>query len=143
MIPVYLSHPLAASTSLARARNIRAAKRWLAWLVPRYDCAPIATWIMLADAWAAGKALDPIGVATVPPVRRPLGLAIDRELARLAGTVVMVGPSISAGMTLEALEAHTVVDLTGYAGPPTPSEYDRIDAYDRALADAGILRRIR
>lgn len=98
---VYVAHPLNAPTAGLREQNRERAQWWVGWLAKRYLVAPVADWILLAGEWPE------------TPDCRAAGLAIDRVLVELCGTIVLVGPRVSDGMRFEASWAKTVVDLTG------------------------------
>lgn len=100
-VPVYVAHPLNAPTAAERDANRARASRWVAWLAERYLVAPVADWILLAGQWP--ETAD----------WRAVGLAIDRVLVELCGTIVLCGPRVSPGMQFEAGWAKTIIDLTG------------------------------
>lgn len=81
-----------------RRENLEAAKEWVAWLAARYYIAPIADWILFAEQFPYGEGE---------------GLRVDLELVKLAGVVILCGPRISGGMSVERDWSRVVVDITG------------------------------
>lgn len=102
---IYLAHPLGAPTREGIEANRRSAATWAAWVSVRFLVAVTADWI-----WLTGELSE-------TPDNRAWGLECDKALVERCDELWMVGPSVSAGMLIEAeharLEGKPVYDLTG------------------------------
>jgi hypothetical protein len=127
LVPLYVAHPLSGSVMEQNLNRLNAAA-WVAWLAQRYYCAPVCTWITLASVWDESK--------------RDMGLAIDRVLVELVGTVVACGGHMSPGMRAECAWSTRVVDVTRHHCL-LPGLLDKVELWwlDSEMALAGILRR--
>ena len=126
LVPLYVAHPLGDGPE--REVNRKRAAIWVGWLADRYLCAPVCTWITIAEVW--------------PESKRELGLAIDRALVEFCKLVVLVGDHVSPGMMAESAWAEDVLDLT-FPGCQLPEhlDEDNLPAIDCIMQHAGINRR--
>lgn len=100
--PVYIGHPLSATTRAGIERNRANASRWVAWLSREFPIAPVCSWITLSGEWDE------------TPENRERGLEIDKALVRLCREFWGIGGRMSSGMLVESAVATVVHDLTGF-----------------------------
>lgn len=95
---VYLAHPVGAADAAGVARNLAAARRWLAVLLELWpEAALVVSWLPYLDVLEASGA------------SRRRGLRDDLAVVRRCDGIALCGPVVSSGMELElgaALEVH-------------------------------------
>jgi len=127
LVPIYVAHPLGSEVP-TRELNRGKAARWVAWLAERYLCAPVCTWITLAEVW--------------PETMRDVGLEVDFALVKLVDVVVLCGDHVSSGMRAESEWASLVIDVTRYhCSLPGLLGESECDWLDGEMARVGIERR--
>ena len=132
---IYFAHPVGAPTLEGVAANLASARRWLALLLEVWtDVALCAPWLPYLDV------LEDTGA------NRARGLRDDLAIARRCDGIVMCGPALSHGMSLE-LDAvrerrGMVLDLVGVDLDDHAAIVDRVQrATAAALEQLEELRR--
>jgi hypothetical protein len=105
-LATYVAHPLNSATRDGIRSNLAQGALWCAWLAEHFEIAPVAPWIHLAS------------VLEETPENRAMGLECDIATLAVCAELWLLGPRVSPGMRIEALEAFArgkpVRDLTGF-----------------------------
>lgn len=120
---VYFAHPVGAADAAGVAANLAAARRWFARLLDLWpNVAIVASWLPYLDV------LEDSGE------NRRRGLRDDLAIGRRCDGIVLCGPVLSSGMTLELESIRGVggfvVDLVGVDLDDLGTILERLAAID-------------